>query len=169
MRCPQVVDGGVQVLVAGLELQRQIERLHRPPDPRPRTGGLLGIVDVSGPALTLPARTPGRGLDRAPGRAAPWDPRGPDLTGLPRPEVRGESAPWVAPLTRRHADILTRLHRAGPDGLSAGRLSRALYGDDQHVVTVRAEISRLRRAIGARVATNRYRLADGVTLEMTHG
>jgi hypothetical protein len=92
-----------------------------------------------------------------------------DLTGAPRLEVRGEGAPWVAPLTRRHAGILTLLQRAGPDGLSAGRLSRALYGDDQHVVTVRAEISRLRRAIGALVSTNPYRLADGVTMEMVNG
>ncbi len=92
-----------------------------------------------------------------------------DLTGSPRLEVRGEGAPWLAPLTKRHADILALLHRAGPAGLSAGRLSHALYGDDQHVVTVRAEISRLRRAIGALVATNPYRLADGVTLEMAQG
>jgi hypothetical protein len=70
------------------------------------------------------------------------------------------------PLTRRHAEILTRLHTAGPAGLSAGRLSRALYGDDAHVVTVRAEISRLRRVIGALVATNPYRLAPGVTLKI---
>jgi hypothetical protein len=74
--------------------------------------------------------------------------------------------PWRVPLTRRHAEILTRLHAAGPAGLSAGRLSRALYGDDAHVVTVRAEISRLRRVIGALVATNPYRLAPGVTLKI---
>ena len=89
-----------------------------------------------------------------------------DLTGAPRLEVRGEGASWVVPLTRRHAGILALLHRAGPDGLSAGRLSRALYGDDQHVVTVRAEISRLRRSIGALVSTHPYRVADGVTLEV---
>jgi hypothetical protein len=83
--------------------------------------------------------------------------------------VEGDGEPWVAPLTPRHTEILTLLHRAGPGGMSAGRLSRALYGDDQHVVTVRAEISRLRRGIGALVATNPYRLADGVVLEVEHG
>jgi hypothetical protein len=92
-----------------------------------------------------------------------------NLTAAPLLEVSGEEAPWIAPLTRRHAEILTALHRAGPDGLSAGRLSRLLYGDDQHVVTVRAEVSRLRRAIGALVATNPYRLADGVVLEVAGG
>ena len=43
-------------------------------------------------------------------------------------------------------------------------LSAAVYGDAEHVVTVRAEVSRLRRVIGALVATHPYRLADGVTL-----
>src|SRR5689334_19317697 len=54
----------------------------------------------------------------------------------------------------------------GPDGLTAGRLSHRLFGDADHVVTVRAEISRLRRAIGALVTTNPYRLAAGVTLRV---
>ena len=92
-----------------------------------------------------------------------------DLAAAPLLEVRGEGTPWIAPLTRRHAQILTLLHSAGPAGLSAGRLSRLLYGDDQHVVTVRAEVSRLRRAIGALVSTNPYRLADGVVLELADG
>jgi DNA-binding response OmpR family regulator len=86
-----------------------------------------------------------------------------DLTGPPVLRVGGGAEPWRAPLTRRHAEILTRLHAAGPAGLSAHRLSRELYGDEDHVVTVRAEVSRLRRAIGALVTTNPYRLADGVT------
>ena len=131
----------------------------------PRDGTALA---VPGMGLCLPERLAEGWIVR------PAGPRTPihavlDLTGSPVLKVRGEGAPWVAPLTRRHADILTRLHRAGPDGLSAGRLSRVLYGDDQHVVTVRAEISRLRRAIGALVASNPYRLADGVTLEISHG
>ena len=49
-------------------------------------------------------------------------------------------------------------------GSAPSRLSPALYGDAEHVVTVRAEVSRMRRAIGALVATNPYRLADGVSL-----
>jgi len=35
---------------------------------------------------------------------------------------------------------------------------------EQHAVTVRAEVSRLRRAVGALVETNPYRLADDVEL-----
>ena len=58
------------------------------------------------------------------------------------------------------------LHRAGPAGLSAEALSRALYGDAEHVVTVRAEVSRLRRLLGALVNTRPYRLADQVSMSV---
>ncbi len=43
-------------------------------------------------------------------------------------------------------------------------LSRALFGDDEHLVTVRAEVSRLRRVVGAIVAATPYRVADGIRL-----
>ncbi len=71
---------------------------------------------------------------------------------------------WRASLTPRHTAILRLLAHAGPEGLSAARLSRALFGDDEHVVTVRAEVSRLRRVVGAIVGTAPYRVADGVRL-----
>ncbi|WP_203726875.1 helix-turn-helix domain-containing protein [Paractinoplanes durhamensis] len=216
----------------------------------PRTGDLLGIVDVSGPALTLhpaigvlvetgvrlaevqlwrhhadrlerlrrsaahvagtargpllivddhgwvahasgvavrdrigapregaPLGVPGLGLCLAERLPEGWlvRPAGPhaaitatlDLTGAsPLLEVRGGGDPWRTPLTRRHADILALLHDSGPAGRTAAQLSHVLYGDGAHVVTVRAEISRLRRAIGALVATNPYRLAAGVTLDV---
>jgi hypothetical protein len=106
------------------------------------------IVRPAGPARGIRAR-----LDRA---------------GAPVLSMAGGDHLWRAPLTRRHAEILGLLHGAGAAGLTAGRLSRALYGDDAHVVTVRAEISRLRRAIGALVATNPYRLAPGVSLEIVN-
>jgi hypothetical protein len=90
-----------------------------------------------------------------------------DLTGAPVLRVRSDADPWRTPLTRRHAQILATLHRAGPLGLTAGQLSAALFGDAEHAVTVRAEISRLRRVVGGLVTTNPYRLADGVTLAVT--
>jgi hypothetical protein len=71
---------------------------------------------------------------------------------------------WRASLTPRHAAILRLLSGAGPDGMSAAALSRALFGDDEHLVTVRAEVSRLRRVVGAIVATTPYRVADGIRL-----
>lgn len=79
-------------------------------------------------------------------------------------EVSSEDGAWRTPLSPRHARILTDLHEAGRDGMTAAQLSRAAYGDDDHRVTVRAEISRLRRTVGALVATGPYRIAADVSL-----
>ena len=210
----------------------------------PRTGELLGVVDVSGPAMTLhPAVGAlvetavklgeaslwrqhtgggvGGGGGAAPGGAAARGPHRPgpahgwvahhsgiavrDRIEVPRAdrpvavpglglclperladgwlvrprtgstavrarlgvdgviEIQGEDT-WRATLTPRHAQILRLLAAAGRTGLSAGQLSAAVFGDTDHVVTARAEVSRLRRVLGALVATNPYRLADGVSL-----
>jgi hypothetical protein len=87
-----------------------------------------------------------------------------DLTGPPVLRLRSADEPWRTTLTPRHAEVLVLLARAGRAGLTAARLSTALFGDDEHCVTVRAEVSRLRRAVGGLVSTNPYRLADGITL-----
>jgi len=87
-----------------------------------------------------------------------------DLTGPP--VLRLHPEPWVTPLTRRHADVLVLLQRSGRQGMTAAGLSTALFGDEEHCVTVRAEISRLRKVVGGLVTTNPYRLADGVTLSV---
>jgi hypothetical protein len=79
-------------------------------------------------------------------------------------EVDTDTESWRTPLTRRHVDLLGLVAAAGPGGTTAGRLSTALYGDADHAVTVRAEISRLRRAVGAILETNPYRVATGVSL-----
>lgn len=71
--------------------------------------------------------------------------------------------PWSVPLSPRHAQIL-RLLAGSPQGLTAAALSTRLYGDREHEVAVRAEISRLRRTAGALVATTPYRIADGIAL-----
>ncbi|MFC6713379.1 GAF domain-containing protein [Branchiibius cervicis] len=72
-----------------------------------------------------------------------------------------EDQPWTVPLSRRHAQIL-RLLAAAPRGMTAAALSTRLYGDGEHEVAVRAEISRLRRAAGALVEAAPYRIADGI-------
>jgi GAF domain len=92
-----------------------------------------------------------------------------DLAHAPTLEVRAGGEPWRSTLTTRHAEILLLLHATGPAGLSAEQLSRGLYGDAAHVVTARAEVSRLRRALGALVNTQPYRLANGVTLSLDLG
>jgi hypothetical protein len=87
-----------------------------------------------------------------------------DLTGVPVLRLRSADEPWRTTLTRRHAEVLVLLSGAGRAGLTAAQLSTALFGDDEHRVTARAEVSRLRRVLGGLVSTNPYRLAPGVTL-----
>ncbi|MFI7121117.1 transcriptional regulator [Amycolatopsis sp. NPDC049868] len=218
----------------------------------PRTGELLGVIDVSGPALTLhPAigalvetgrrlveselwRHHQQGLDRLRRTAEPvvtgvggpvllvdddgwvahsagvasgariaapsegqilavpglgaclperlgegWLVRPADTARQVRLDLELGHAPmlrmasgdvgWVRTVTPRHAEILMHLDTAGLSGLSAEALSRALYGDAEHLVTVRAEVSRLRRLLGAIVDTRPYRLASGVTLTVHKG
>ena len=91
------------------------------------------------------------------------------LSGTLTLEVRAGAAPWRTTLTTRHAEILLLLHDAGAPGLTAEQLSRRLYGDGAHLVTTRAEVSRLRRALGALVDTQPYRIADGVRLTLALG
>ncbi len=92
-----------------------------------------------------------------------------DLTHVPTLEVSAGGEPWRSTLTTRHAEILLLLHVAGTAGLNAEQLSRSLYGDISHVVTTRAEVSRLRRALGALVQTQPYRLESGVQMTVVLG
>jgi hypothetical protein len=69
-------------------------------------------------------------------------------------------------LTGRHADILVLLSRH-PEGLSSDHLAILLDEKDLDVVTVRAEMSRLRRVIGAEwVGSRPYRLLRPVTSDL---
>ncbi|MBD0862188.1 transcriptional regulator [Gordonia sp. zg691] len=102
----------------------------------------------------------------------PAGPTGPvlaelDLDGEPTITVTGDDEPWRTVLTRRHAQILLLLADAGEQGLTSQRLSQLLFGDDTHTVSVRAELSRLRRVVGALVSSRPYRLAPRVELRVT--
>ncbi|MYR06431.1 GAF domain-containing protein [Gordonia sp. SID5947] len=90
-----------------------------------------------------------------------------DLRGEPTLTVAGDGDDWQTVLTRRHAQILLLLSEASESGLTSARLSRLIFGDSGHVVTVRAEMSRLRRAVGALLTSRPYRLAPGVTLHVS--
>jgi hypothetical protein len=92
-----------------------------------------------------------------------------NLTHAPTLEVSAGEEPWRSTLTNRHAEILLLLHAAGSAGLNAEQLSRGLYGDTAHVVTTRAEVSRLRRAFGTLVETQPYRVASGVLMTVVLG
>ncbi len=120
---------------------------------------------VPGLGVCLPERLPEGWLVRPAGPHTPIRATF-TLTGPPLLSVCAGGSEWRAPLTRRHAEILSGLHGCGPTGLTAAQLSHFLYGDGAHVVTVRAEISRLRRTIGALITTNPYRLAAGVHFEL---
>ncbi|MFW0786899.1 transcriptional regulator [Gordonia sp. CPCC 206044] len=89
-----------------------------------------------------------------------------DLRGEPSLTVAGDGDEWRTVLTRRHAQILLLLAEASDSGLTSSRLSRRIFGDPGHVVTVRAEMSRLRRAVGALITSRPYRMAPGVTLHV---
>lgn len=80
--------------------------------------------------------------------------------------VEADGGRWTVGLTPRQADVMRLLAGAGQSGLTAAALSTALFGDRDHQVTARAEVSRLRRVVGALVATNPYRIASGAALEI---
>lgn len=134
------------------------ERLASPRTDRP--------LSVPGLGLCLPERLDGGWLVRPRGRAVELTARLRDMGHEVVLEVSGaaDTTHWRVALTPRHAAILRLLATAGRDGLSAAQLSQLLFGDTEHQVTVRAEVSRLRRVVGALVATAPYRVAEGVRM-----
>ncbi|MBR8742394.1 GAF domain-containing protein [Nocardiopsis sp. MG754419] len=81
--------------------------------------------------------------------------------------VAGPSGEWVHNLTPRHTELLLLLavHRAGRSG---AQLSEDVFGSGDHVVTVRAELSRMRRNLGGVIESRPYRFTDEVTVRV-HG
>lgn len=134
--------------------------------------GVGGAERVSVPDPLLPVAVPGIGLCRPERIDGGWLLRPAGESGVLTVAladrslaVTGGGRNWRATLTPRHAQLLRHICDAGPTGVSAAALSRAVFGDDAHTVTVRAELSRLRRQLGALIATNPYRLAPGVRLD----
>ncbi|MFJ4594056.1 MULTISPECIES: GAF domain-containing protein [unclassified Kitasatospora] len=86
-----------------------------------------------------------------------------DLRRQDRPEltVRGAAGSWSHPLSPRHAELLLLL-ATGREGSTAAQLAEALFGDPGRTVTVRAELSRLRRYLGGLLAHRPYRIAESV-------
>ena len=85
-----------------------------------------------------------------------------DLVGEPCLRVSGPSGAWSRRLSPRHAEILLALVQAGPEGRSASALSEDLFDDASRLVTVRAEMSRLRRVLGGVLLSGPYRVAPTV-------
>jgi len=145
----------------------------------PGSGRVLGVLDVtgrqsaaSGVVLSL-VRATVLSLERELARRAATGEQagaagpvpGPPGDGRPELLVLGSAPVLRAPdgldhrLSLRHAEILALL-AAHPRGLSADELAVLLHPGDLSDVTVRAEVSRLRRVAGPLLAGSRpYRLA----------
>ncbi|WP_240930422.1 helix-turn-helix domain-containing protein [Isoptericola sp. BMS4] len=139
----------------------------------PGTGRVLGVLDVTGRraaathvVLSLVRATVATVERELAARAAASAPAGAPAGGLAaaaelrvlgRPTLRGPGGD--RPLSLRHAEILLLLAEH-PRGLGAEELAVLLHPGELSDVTVRAEVSRLRRAVGPLLAGSRpYRLA----------
>jgi len=69
-------------------------------------------------------------------------------------------------LRLRHSEILALLCMR-PDGLTSEELSCALHGHAGATATVRVEVCRLRKLLGARIEEGRYRLGCAVASDLT--
>ncbi|MER6671538.1 GAF domain-containing protein [Streptomyces sp. NPDC000983] len=141
----------------------------------PRTGRVLGAVDITGgDGLAHPHSL---GFVQAVARAAEshlalLEPAGPtadthELSALGRDEAQLTTGGRRMRLSRRHSEILVLLARH-PEGLTGDELLCALYEDESVTpVTLRAELARLRRILGpALLASRPYRLTVPVECDV---
>jgi hypothetical protein len=136
-----------------------VERIAVPRAERP--------VAIHGLGLCVPEPIPGGWLLRASDlTTSPPIRLTLDLDARPPRAVVDGSSRWLHPLSTRHAEVLLLLANAGTRGMDAGALSVALYGDRAHLVTVRAEMSRLRRSLGGLLLARPYRVAPDVDVAL---
>jgi hypothetical protein len=85
----------------------------------------------------------------------------------PTLEMMGQFGCWRRDISPRHAEILHVLatHR---QGRSAPELAADLYGDRSRVVTVRAEISRLRKQLVGLVVGKPYRFPESAIIDVCY-
>ncbi|MBQ7808349.1 MAG: helix-turn-helix domain-containing protein, partial [Rhodococcus sp.] len=81
-------------------------------------------------------------------------------------ELRYSSAmgSWSIDLSPRHSQILVALTQA-PEGLTASQLASQLFGDPRKTVTVRAEMSRLRKRLAGILLAQPYRFDPAVRVK----
>lgn len=84
-----------------------------------------------------------------------------DVREPDRPVVRitGSAGGWMHRPSPRHTQILLLL-AAHRDGRTAAQLSSDLFGRADRTITVRAEMSRLRKHFGSLIAAGPYRFVD---------
>ncbi|MFD7555939.1 GAF domain-containing protein [Streptomyces sp. NPDC059533] len=79
--------------------------------------------------------------------------------------VYGAAGSWTQELSPRHAELLFLLAE-NPRGCSAAELAAELFGDPTRTVTVRAEMSRVRRHLAGVLTHRPYRFAPDVEVEL---
>ncbi|MFC6983114.1 GAF domain-containing protein [Streptomyces cirratus] len=79
--------------------------------------------------------------------------------------VYGAAGSWSLELSPRHAELLFLLAES-PRGRSAAELAAELFGDPSRTVTVRAEMSRVRRNLAGVLTHRPYRFARDVEVEL---
>ncbi|MGX6744620.1 GAF domain-containing protein [Streptomyces peucetius] len=115
----------------------------------PLPGGWLVRPDEAHPDAPVPGRVV---LDLS-------IPRRPSVT------VTGGSGSWSHELSPRHAELLYALARHR-DGRTAAQLAQDIFGDPTRTVTVRAEMSRLRRHLAQVLAHRPYRFTEEFEVEL---
>ncbi|HEX5201900.1 MAG TPA: GAF domain-containing protein [Actinoplanes sp.] len=168
------IDHSVQIF-ATEHFSRSVQRwtCAAAPIHDPGTGRLLGAIDVTGgdhlanpnslalvraTAMAAEARlgshrlVPAAGFETTPPSVAGR------VTALGRDEATLTFGGARRRLGRRHSELVVLL-LAHPEGRTGEKLGLDLYGDVASPVTVRAELSRLRRALGPELLESRpYRL-----------
>jgi hypothetical protein len=90
-----------------------------------------------------------------------------DLAGPRRPSVTvgGGACSWSKELSPRHAELLYLL-AVRRTGRSAAGLAEDVFGDASRTVTVRAEMSRIRRYLGPLLEHRPYRFREDAEIEV---
>ncbi|RDS67068.1 MULTISPECIES: helix-turn-helix domain-containing protein [unclassified Streptomyces] len=79
--------------------------------------------------------------------------------------VSGGAGTWTHELSPRHAELLCLL-AMDRGGRSAAELAEDMFGDARRTVTVRAEMSRVRRYLGAHLEHRPYRFREDAEVEV---
>jgi transcriptional regulator of acetoin/glycerol metabolism len=83
------------------------------------------------------------------------------IEALGRHRARVQLGSRLVSLSPRHSELLVTLH-VRPEGLSAEQLTLAVWGERAKPINARAELSRLRRILGARLSASPYRLRGDI-------
>lgn len=138
----------------------------------PRTGALLGVIDLSGEVATahphsLALIAAAAKVVEAELASRPLPSRDADVAptlrieALGRRRARVDAGDGPLELSRRHSELVVLI--ALQPGLGDDRLARELHGEAGIAVTARAELSRLRRLIGDSLPTRERRFEGSVS------